>query len=167
MAAVCRCLCELPSGHTFCTSQKLLVEFHNIFWFTAPITGCFSPFCSCADDCSCLNTKLVPTDFFLLYFFFFGSTSPLKNVLLFKKLVFIFQWVCSSLLLHVRCKFYKSVLWPSVVTNRTCPCRNLKLLQLSQELFARSDLLTPQPLLPSLSVCVWWQFSTFHPNKLI
>lgn len=70
MAAVCRCLCELHSGHTFCTSQKLLVEPHNFFWFTAPISGCFSLLCSCADDCSCLSTKLIPNDFFLIYFSF-------------------------------------------------------------------------------------------------
>lgn len=72
MAAVCGCLCELhmawTSGHTSCTSQTLLVELHNFFWFTAPITGCFSPFCSCTDDCSRFSTKLVPADFFLLYF---------------------------------------------------------------------------------------------------
>lgn len=55
MVVVCMC-----SGHTFCSSQPLLVELHVFFWFTAPLTRHSSPYCICAADCSCLNLKFVP-----------------------------------------------------------------------------------------------------------
>lgn len=82
----CTLCSDLVSGDTFCTSLTLLVELHNFFWLTAPITGCFSPFCSCADDCSCLSTKSVPTDVFLLYFSFQINSATQDHLDFFKNL---------------------------------------------------------------------------------
>lgn len=112
----------------------------HLVCFTAPLMRWPSPSCICAASWSCLNLKFVPIKRYLYFSFLINSTIHHFDFFVWLFILFfMFQCACSSLLLHVKCRFYKSVLWPSPVTDETWICRKLRLQQLSQELLARSS----------------------------
>lgn len=140
----------------------------HLVCFTAPLMRWPSPSCICAASWSCLNLKFVPIKRYLYFSFLINST--IHHFDFFVWLLFFFS--CSSVLAVPFC-FTLSVDFINL-------CSGLR-RSLMRHGFAGSwgcssslrsclpgpHLLTLQPLLPSFSVGVCWQFFTDHPSKLI